>query len=117
MAVEGHAGHRALVRDGIDDDAQLWAAGLDGAAGAHGFGVELARLAQERAEAALGFDGEVARAARMPGHRSSGLGVRRRSWGGGGERVVIDDDFAGESAVCGIRDGGRASDCGQNRCG
>ena len=25
--------------------------------------------------------------------------------------MVIDDDFAGESAVCGIRDGGRASDC------
>lgn len=25
--------------------------------------------------------------------------------------MVIDDDFTGESAVCGIRDGGRASDC------
>lgn len=57
MAVESHAGHRPLVRDRIDDDAQLWAAGLDGAAGAHGFGVELAGLAQERAEAALRLDG------------------------------------------------------------
>ena len=57
MAVERHAGHRALVVDGIDDDAQLWAAGLDGAAGADGFGVELAGLAQQRAQAALRLDG------------------------------------------------------------
>ena len=57
VAVERHAGHRPLVGDGIDDDAQLWAAGLDGAAGADGFGVELAWLAQERAQAALRLDG------------------------------------------------------------
>lgn len=57
MAVEGHAGHRPLVGDRIDDDAQLWAAGLDGAAGAYGFRGELAGLAQQRAEAALRLDG------------------------------------------------------------
>ena len=75
MAVEGHAGHRPLVRDRIDDDAQLRAASLDRAAGADGFGVELTGLTQERAQAALRLDGEVARAARMPG--ASVIGTRR----------------------------------------
>lgn len=111
MAVERHAGHRALVRDRIDDDAQLRAASLDRAASAHGFGVELTGLTQERAQAALRLDGGGG----AGGEDAGGVGhrdeARAKGFGGsGGQCVIVDDDFAGERAICGVRDGGGARD-------
>ena len=101
VAVEGDAGEGAFVGDGIDKHAQLGAACLDRAAGVDGVWVEATGLAQEGTqEAAFGLDWRGC--AGRQDARGIGHGDQPRAESaaaGGGEGVIIDDDFTGKRAI------------------